>query len=239
MIDSSSINSEEENKTPKNMLPKKEKKVAYGGDCHSIQITSFRLNGSNYFRWSQSVQMYICGKGKMGYLTGDHKEPDDSNPQHDVWDAENSMVMTWLVNSMEEEISSNYICYSTTKELWESVKEMYPNLENKSLIYELTLKAREIWQGSDNVTKYFHSLKWIWQELDLLNTYKWNSTEDEKQTVEEGRIFQFLAGLKEELYEVRGRIIGRSTLPSLGEMFSEVRREETRRSIMMGKAKSD
>jgi hypothetical protein len=57
--------------------------------------------------------------------------------------------------------------------------------------------------------------------------------------VEEGRIFQFLAGLNEELDEVRGRIIGRSTLPSLGEMFSEVRREETRRSVMMGKAKSD
>jgi transposase InsO family protein len=242
MTDSSSVNSEEENRTPKNVLPKNEQKVAYGGDSHSIQITSFRLNGSNYFRWSQSVQMYIRGKGKMGYLTGDRKEPDASDPQHDVWDAENSMVMTWLVNSMEEEISSNYMCYSTAKELWESVKEMYSDLENKSQIYELTLKATEIRQGNENVTKYFHSLKRIWQELDLFNTYKWNSTDDEKhhqQTVEEGRIFQFLAGLNEELDEVRGRIIGRSTLPSLGEMFSEVRREETRRSVMMGKAKSD
>lgn len=135
------------------MLPKNEQKVAYGGDSHSIQITSFRLNGSNYFRWSQSVQMYIRGKGKMGYLTGDRKEPNANDPQHDVWDAENSMVMTWLVNSMEEEISSNYMCYSTAKELWESVKEMYSDLENKSQIYELTLKAREIRQGSENVTK--------------------------------------------------------------------------------------
>ncbi|KAI5384106.1 hypothetical protein KIW84_071211 [Lathyrus oleraceus] len=33
------------------------------------------------------------------------------------------------------------------------------------------------------------------------------------------------------------RIIGRETLPSLGEVFSEIRREETRRSVMMGKIK--
>ncbi|KAJ1376327.1 hypothetical protein SESBI_50063, partial [Sesbania bispinosa] len=73
--------------------------------------------------------------------------------------------------------------------------------------------------GGDNVTRYFHSLKRVWQDLDLFNTYKWRSTEDAKhhqKTVEEGRIFQFLAGLNEELDEVRGRIIGRATLPSLG-----------------------
>jgi hypothetical protein len=56
------------------------------------------------------------------------------------------MVMTWLVNSMEEEINSNYLCYSTAKELRKSLKEMYSDLENKSQIYELTLKVREIQQ---------------------------------------------------------------------------------------------
>jgi hypothetical protein len=56
------------------------------------------------------------------------------------------MVMTWLVNPMEEEINNNYLCYSTAKELWESLKEMYSDLENKSQIYELTLKVREIQQ---------------------------------------------------------------------------------------------
>ena len=150
------------------------------------------------------------------------------------------MVMTWLVNSMEEDISKNYMCYSTAKELWDSVTEMYSDLGNKSQIYELSLQAREIWQGGNNVTKYFHSLKQVWQDLDLFNTYKWNSAKDAKhhqQTMEEGRIFQFLAGLNEELDEVRGRIIGRATLPSLGEVFAEVRREETRRSVMIGKIK--
>ena len=112
------------------------------GNSHYVQITSFRPNGSNYLRWSQSIKMYIHGRGKLGYLIGEQPQPDITDPQHAVWDAKNSMVMTWLVNSMEEDISSNYICYSTAKELWDSVTEMYSDLGNKSQIYELTLQAR-------------------------------------------------------------------------------------------------
>ena len=63
--------------------------------------------------------MYICGKGKIGYLTGEKIAPSLDDPLFAVWDAENSMVMTWLVNSMVEDISSNYMCYTTAKESWD------------------------------------------------------------------------------------------------------------------------
>ena len=36
-----------------------------------------------------------------------------------------------------------------------------------------------------------------------------------------------------EFDEVRGRIIARQPLPSIGEVFSDVRREENRRSVML------
>eukprot|EP00261_Vitis_vinifera_P031452 XP_019072695.1 PREDICTED: uncharacterized protein LOC109121825 isoform X2 [Vitis vinifera] len=53
--------------------------------------------------------------------------------------------------------------------------------------------------------------------------------------MEDNRIFKFLAGLNVEFDEVRGRIIGRQSLPSIGEVFSEDRREESRRNVMLGK----
>ncbi|KAJ9700568.1 hypothetical protein PVL29_006057 [Vitis rotundifolia] len=205
-------------------------------ESHSIQITTIRLNGDNFLRWSQSVRMYIRGRGKMGYLTGEKKAPAVDDPNYAIWDAENSMVMTWLVNSMKEDISSNYMCYPTAQELWEN--QMYSDLGNQSQIYELTLKLDEIRQGADNVTKYFNSLKRIWQDLDLFNTYEWKFAEDGRhhmKTMEDNRIFKFLAGLNVEFDEVRGRIIGRQPLPSIGEAFSEVRRKESRRNVMLGK----
>ena len=113
----------------------------------------------------------------MGYLTGEKKAPAVDDPNYAMWDAKNSMVMTWLVNSMEEEISSNYMCYPTAQELWENLNQIYFDLGNQSQIFELTLKLGEIRQGENNVTKYFNSLKRIWQDLDLFNTYEWKFVE--------------------------------------------------------------
>ncbi|XP_050233189.1 uncharacterized protein LOC126681679 [Mercurialis annua] len=166
---------------------------------HSVQITTIRLYGDNFLRWSQSVCMYIKGRGKIVYITGDTERPDMKDSTFPIWDAENSMVMTWLVNSMIEEISANYMCYSTAKDLRDNVSQMYSDLGNQSQVYELTLRLGEISQGEESVTKYFNSIKRIWQDLDLINDYEWNP------------------------------------LPAIGEVFAEVRREESRRHVMLGK----
>ena len=47
-------------------------------------------------------------------------------------------------------------------------------------------------------------------------------------------MFKYLLGLNKNLDEIRGRIMGVKPLPSLREAFSEVRREESRKSLMMG-----
>ena len=57
--------------------------------------------------------------------------------------------------------------------------------------------------------------------------------------MENTRIFKFLAGLNDEFDEVRGRIVVRQPLPPLGEVFSEVRREDCRRNVMMKKKEGD
>ncbi|RVW87606.1 hypothetical protein CK203_041223 [Vitis vinifera] len=118
---------------------------------HSVQITTIRLNENNFLRWSKFVRMYIRGRGKIGYLTGDTKEPVRTNPSYATWNAENSMIMAWL---------------------------MYSNLVNQSQIYELQLKLGDICQG---------------------------------------------------------RIIGRQPLPSLGEVYSKVCCEESRKNVMLRK----
>ena len=56
-----------------------------------------------------------------------------------------------------------------------------------------------------------------------------------KKTVEDNRIYKFLAGLNVEFDDVRSRILGRRPLLSISEVFSEVRREKSRRNVMLGK----
>ncbi len=61
----------------------------------------------------------------MGYLTGEKTAPAEADPTYATQDAKNSMVMTWLVNSMEEDISSNYMCYPTARALGECEPDVF------------------------------------------------------------------------------------------------------------------
>ena len=129
------------------------------------------------------------------------------------------------------------MCYPTAKALWDNIIQMYSDLGNQSQIYELQLKLGDICQGENSVTKYFNVLR-LQQDLDLFNDHEWKNTNDFnyfKKMVESSQIFKFFVGLNIEFDEVRGRIIGRKPLPSLGEVFSEVHREASQRNVMLKK----
>ncbi|RVX20324.1 hypothetical protein CK203_004876 [Vitis vinifera] len=128
--------------------------------------------------------------------------------------------------------------HPTAKALWDNIIQMYSNLGNQSQIYELQLKLGNDCQGENSVTKYFNVLRGLWRDLDLFNDYEWKNTDDcnyFKKVVESSRIIKFLVRLNVEFDEVRDRIIGRQPLTYLGEVLSEVRREESRRNVMLGK----
>ena len=48
-------------------------------ECHPIQITTIQLNNDNFLCLSQSVRMYIQGRGKINYLTGDTPAPNSAD----------------------------------------------------------------------------------------------------------------------------------------------------------------
>ncbi|KZV16024.1 hypothetical protein F511_14390 [Dorcoceras hygrometricum] len=73
-------------------------------DSGQILITGHKLNGNKYLQWSQSVMMFVCGKGKEDYLSGALARPKDDDSKFKTWKSENNMVMSWLINSMTNEI---------------------------------------------------------------------------------------------------------------------------------------
>lgn len=59
----------------------------------------------NFLRWTQPMKFFIKGRGKMGFLDGSKKASIPTDPSFQIWDAENSMLMSLLVNSIEPKIS--------------------------------------------------------------------------------------------------------------------------------------
>ena len=52
---------------------------------NAFQLTVHKLNGKNYLEWAQSVKLVIDGKGKLGYLTGETKQPAETDPTYKTW----------------------------------------------------------------------------------------------------------------------------------------------------------
>ncbi|KAH9678972.1 retrovirus-related pol polyprotein from transposon RE1 [Citrus sinensis] len=100
----------------------------------SILIISHKLNGKNYLQWSQSVLMFISGKCKDEYLTGEIEIPEKGDPKYRLWKSDNNMIMSWLINSMNNDIGENFLLYGTAKEIWDAAKETYSSSENTARI---------------------------------------------------------------------------------------------------------
>ncbi|KAG8501502.1 hypothetical protein CXB51_003813 [Gossypium anomalum] len=184
--------------------------------------------------------MVIRGRGKLGYINGEIPRPTTADPTYATWELNNSIVMAWLINSMEGHISRTYLFFKTVKDMWDAVKENYSDLGNASQVFEIKLKLKDIRQGTLKVTHYYNNLKILWQELDMYYEADWSEGLEHTKFMthlNNERLYEFLAGLNRELDEVRGRILGRSPLPTIGEAFAEVRREEKHRLVMMGDSK--
>lgn len=208
-----------------------------GNDGPHTMITGHRLNGHNFLQWSQSVLMFICGKGKEDYLTGEITAPEKEDPKYRTWKIENHLVMSWLINTMNNDIGENFLLYGTAKEIWDAAKETYSNSENTSELFQVEAQLHDLRQGNLSVTQYFNSLSRCWQQLDMFEVFPWKCKEDGaifKKVIEQKRTFKFLLGLNKDLDEVRGRLMGVKPFPSTREAFSAVRHEESRRKVMMG-----
>ncbi|TXG53836.1 hypothetical protein EZV62_019092 [Acer yangbiense] len=171
---------------------------------------SFRLNGRNYLVWSQLVKTFLKGKGKSSHLEGPILEKND--PKFSEWDEKDSMIMSWLWNSMQPEIS------------------------DAAQLYELKTKISSTKQGSLSVIEYYNLLKSLWLELDHYQNLKMKCGDDIatlREYVERERIFEFLAGLNAEFDQVRVQVLGKEPLPSLNEVFTIIRAESGRRLVML------
>ncbi|KAI4350951.1 hypothetical protein L6164_005353 [Bauhinia variegata] len=191
-----------------------------------------RLDGRNYLQWARLVTLALKGKQKLHHLTED--PPNSLDEKYSAWDIEGTIIMTWLLNSMQLDISQNFMFLETSKQIWEMVKKTYSKAQDVAVVYELKTRIANTKQGNLSVTEYYNLLTNLWQEMDMYRKLK--VSEDTQAILRErkqDRVFEFLASLNEAFDHVRVQILGRETLPNLNETLYLTRGEESRRDVML------
>ncbi|KAK0582355.1 hypothetical protein LWI29_024584 [Acer saccharum] len=195
---------------------------------------NYRLTDKNYLKWSQFVQTFLKGKGKLSHLLG--SRPPKEDPKYAAWDEADSMVMSWLWNSMAPEISDTCMFLKTAQDIWDTCKQTYSRVHDAAQIYDIKTRISNTKQGTHSVTEYANILQNLWQELDYYQCIKMESSKDVatlRRFLEKERIYVFLAGLNIEFDAVRVQVVGKEDLPSLNEAIGIIRGEESRRGVML------
>ena len=77
-------------------------------DNTNHSLSTKHLNDLNFEQWECSVQISLVAKNKMGFVDGSCRKP--ANPQMaKQWERCDKMVISWLLHSCEENISSSVL----------------------------------------------------------------------------------------------------------------------------------
>ncbi|KAF3771502.1 hypothetical protein EJ110_NYTH60209, partial [Nymphaea thermarum] len=98
-----------------------------GGNPFSYGST-VKLDGHNYELWSRSFMLSVKGHRKKHIIEED--EPINKTGKYITWEEDDSMVMSWMMNSVQPQIASTITYYTTAKEMWDFLRQTYSQDKN-------------------------------------------------------------------------------------------------------------
>ncbi|KAF9601397.1 hypothetical protein IFM89_019250 [Coptis chinensis] len=133
-------------------------------------LTPERLDGMNYIEWSLNARNKLRGRKRWGFISGTKAAPvDTSSTEYEVWEEDNCMIKSWLLDAMTKDIRSLFLRLSTAKEIWDTAKLTYSVSQDASKAYQLHCEVLSIRQNGGTVIQYFGKLCKLWQEYDAID----------------------------------------------------------------------
>lgn len=104
--------------------------IVPNSDNPLLQINSVKIDRTNYLVWFRSCLLFIKTRSLQGYIIDNVKKSGISSLEYNRWDSENSLIMSWLINSMQFYITRTYLLLNTTAKRWNAVSLIYSQVDN-------------------------------------------------------------------------------------------------------------
>ncbi|XP_023898700.1 uncharacterized protein LOC112010560 [Quercus suber] len=186
----------------------------HGESPGAILVTQL-LTEDNYPNWARAMLMALDAKSKLGFVDGSITASMAVTPLEKIaWSKNNSMISSWILNSVSPHITASVIYRNTTMEVWNSFRNRFSQA-NGPRISQLQKMISTIMQGDATVTTYFTNLQASWDQLLNLRPLPSCSCGrcicgvNDKITLfnHQDTLMQFLNGLNEAFSQVRTQIL--------------------------------
>ncbi|XP_074319925.1 uncharacterized protein LOC141656772 isoform X1 [Silene latifolia] len=132
--------------------------------AHPLAVDVKLSEIENYLEWKRQMEIVICSKRKLGFLTGVLKRPTNDPLRQDAWDTCNCLLISWIFHNVEAPIK-RYVLYTrTAKEIWDYLQKQF-SVSNDARKFRLNKELDELTQGDKSINEYFTDLRILWQNL--------------------------------------------------------------------------
>ncbi|KAI5430159.1 hypothetical protein KIW84_034656 [Lathyrus oleraceus] len=158
--------------------PQPESGVVRGNDIHEEPPVVINNGSNDRNNGNRNDILLDDGYSNIG---GAVAEPTTGDPRYKQWKLKNSLIIAWLVSSMETGIGKSYMFLPSAKDVREALKETYSDIQNSSQISDLKSK---LWHAKQGV----HKIVFCFSRGKKIIVYS-----------------LFLAGLNKDLDELKGK----------------------------------
>ncbi|KAH6834928.1 hypothetical protein C2S53_007300 [Perilla frutescens var. hirtella] len=198
----------------------------------SLQSISARFDGKNYAYWSYVMRNFLMGKKMWGYACGMKSRPIEADnekyeEQMEVWQVNNSKIITWINNLVDNSIGMQLAKYDTAKQVWDHLERLYIQ-SNFAKQYQLEMDIRTFQQKDMSIQDFYSAMTNFWDQLAMTESAELRAFPPYIARCEEQRLVQFLMALRDDFEALRGNILHRSPKPIVDAVVSELIAEELR-----------
>ncbi|KAK6939445.1 Retrotransposon Copia-like, N-terminal [Dillenia turbinata] len=98
---------------------KNDKQIYYllsNSDRPGDQLVIHLLKGTNYPTWRRAITNALVSKHKIVFVDGRLPKPAEGDPDEENWITCNSMVRSWIINSLNEELHDSIVYHDTARD---------------------------------------------------------------------------------------------------------------------------
>ena len=184
------------------------------------------------------MRSYLKGRKLWLYVSGDRPIPEQVDKETDSayairiedWESANHQIITWFRNTYISSIVDELGNIDIAKEVWDLLVTRYAG-PSGARNFKLTRELYQIRQEpGERIIVYNSRLKSIWDQLIASEPVLSNSADTKLVYVhrEQGRLFQFLIGLRDEFELARSHILHQDPLPTVSQAIHKLVDNETR-----------
>ncbi|KHN13718.1 hypothetical protein glysoja_047572, partial [Glycine soja] len=167
------------------------------------------------------------------FVDGSIPEPALGHSTHALWHHNDSIVSSWLLNSLSKEMQVSILHCSSAKAIWDDLQERFEQ-RNGPLIFQLKHELITLQQGSMYVSSFYFKLRSLWESLSELKPSHSCTCGGIKPWCDFEKMeyaMQFLMRLNESFSTLRGQILSMDPFPILTKVFSLVVQEEKQKEV--------